>query len=63
MKTETRIKVLAKCYVKARRNASDALDGLADDIGKQLREFEETADDAAYEKLREDLDAIGFYER
>jgi len=52
MKTETRIKVLAKCYVKAQKNNSDdsTLEALKEDIQALLDEVERK-DPAKFDRL------------
>ena len=60
MKPETRVKALATCYIKARKNNSDGLNHLAMDIANRLNELAEE-DPAAAIKLKEKLQEMGYY--
>ena len=61
MKDKTKIKVLGKCYVKARKNNSDDLNSLAIDIANRLTKLEKEDPDAAQD-VRVALREEGYYE-
>lgn len=60
MKTETRIKILAKCYMKSKKVQSDYINNMAIEIADNLRKLEDSNPDA-YFKVVDHLTEIGYY--
>jgi recombinational DNA repair protein (RecF pathway) len=60
MKTETRIKVLAKCYMKNQKVQSEYMNGMAIEIANSLLKLEKENPEL-YSEVRSYLRELGYY--
>ena len=62
MKSETRIKVLAKCYMKNKKFQSEYMNGMAIEIASELKKLE-SEDPDRFQEIRSYLREIGYENR